>query len=100
MLILHISTQADWEAAQTSGFYTGNTLSTEGFIHAATPDQLMHVLTKHFPNIVNHIILELDTEKVRPQIRWEGASEVFPRGFPHIYGPLNIDAVTRYKQLW
>ena len=60
----------------------------------------MHVLTKHFPIAVNHIILELDTDKVKPEIRWEGASDVFPRGFPHLYGPLNLDAVTRYKKLW
>ena len=96
MLILHIAKRTEWETAQATGLYTGNTLSSEGFIHCAKPDQLMHVLTKHFPVIVNHILLELDTEKVKPEIRWEGE----PETFPHIYGPLNVDAVTRWKAIW
>ncbi len=100
MLILHLPTRADWDAAQTTGLQTGNTLSTEGLIHCATPDQLMHVLTKHFPKIVDHVIAELESDKVTSEIRWEGASPVFPRGFPHIYGPLNLSAVTRHKNIW
>jgi uncharacterized protein (DUF952 family) len=96
MLILHIATRAQWEAAQQTGLYDGNTLRTEGFIHCCTPDQLMHVLIKHYPSAVGHVIVEIETEDVEPEIRWEGD----PEQFPHIYGPLNLSAVTRTKQLW
>jgi uncharacterized protein (DUF952 family) len=94
--ILHVATRADWEAAQTSGSYTGNSLSTEGFIHCARPDQLMHVLTRHFPSAINHVIVEIDPALLTAELRWEGS----PEQFPHIYGPLNLSAVTRFKALW
>jgi uncharacterized protein (DUF952 family) len=96
MLILHVARRDEWEAAEATGYYTGNTLSTEGFIHAAKPDQLMHVLTKWFPTVVNHVLVELDTEKIEPELKWEGNSDLFP----HIYGPLNLTSVTRTKKIW
>jgi uncharacterized protein (DUF952 family) len=96
MLILHVATRADWEKAEATGYYTGNTLATEGFIHCAKPEQLMHVLTRYFPTLVDHAIVELDIGKVEPEIRWEGAAE----HFPHIYGPLNVSAMTRIKKIW
>ena len=41
MLIFHIATEADWDAARRSKQYTtstlGRTLEQEGFIHAAPP---------------------------------------------------------------
>ena len=96
MLILHVATRADWEAAEATGSYTGNTLATEGFIHCAKPDQLMHVLTRYFPNLENHVIVELESDKLTAELKWEGKSDLFP----HIYGPLNMTAVTRTKKIW
>ena len=96
MRILHVATRADWEAAQSSSAYTGNTLASEGFIHCATPDQLMHVLTRYFPSAVNYVIVEIDPALLASELRWEGT----PEPFPHIYGPLNLSAVTRFKPLW
>ena len=96
MLILHIATRAQWEAAQLTGLYDGNTLKIAGFIHCCTPGQLMYVLIKHYPRAVDHAIVEIETEKVTAEIKWEGD----PQKFPHIYGPLNLSAVTRIKQLW
>ena len=107
MLILHVATRADWERAEASGSYTGNTLAAEGFIHCAKPDQLMHVLTRYFPSVIEHrvilrpsgiehVMVEIDTGLVEPEIRWEGAAEPFP----HVYGPLNLSAVTRVKKIW
>jgi uncharacterized protein (DUF952 family) len=96
VLILHVATRTDWEQAEVSGSYTGNTLVSEGFIHCAKPDQLMHVLTKYFPVLTDHAIVEIDSDKVEAEVRWEGVTEPFP----HIYGPLNVSAVTRIKKIW
>jgi uncharacterized protein (DUF952 family) len=104
MRILHVAPRAAWEQAEAEGFYTGNTLATEGFIHCAAPAQLMHVLTRYFPVVAGHAIVEIDPERVTAPIRWEGARDdtpdSLPDGFPHIYGPLNLDAVTRVKKIW
>ena len=103
MRILHVATGAEWERAERDGVYRGNTLATEGFIHCAKPEQLMHVLTRYFPATAGHVIVEIDPARVDAEIRWEGATEwvpdSLPDGFPHIYGPLNLSAVTRVKRL-
>lgn len=39
----------------------------------------------------NLILLEIDPLAVIPEIRYEGEADLFP----HIYGPLNLSAVTR-----
>ena len=40
--------------------------------------------------------VELTAKFLDMEIRWEGNSDLFP----HIYGPLNVDAVTRFKNIW
>jgi uncharacterized protein (DUF952 family) len=57
---------------------------------------VMHVLTRYFPVLADHAIVELESDQVEAEIRWEGASDKFP----HIYGPLNTSAVTRVKKIW
>ena len=97
MKILHVATAADWERAQREGRYTGNTLATEGFIHCAKPEQLMHVLISYFPQVSGHVLVELETGRLQHELRWEGTTAEGP--FPHVYGPLNMTAVTRVKVL-
>jgi uncharacterized protein (DUF952 family) len=101
--ILHIARADEWDAAQQSGFYEGPTLAGEGFIHCAEPGQLMHVVTRYFPVLAGHVILEIDPERVAAPVKWEGArpdvADSLPDGFPHIYGPLNVDAVVRQKRI-
>jgi uncharacterized protein (DUF952 family) len=37
------------------------------------------------------LLLEIDPGRLQAEIRWDAVEHTF---FPHIYGPLNIDAVT------
>jgi uncharacterized protein (DUF952 family) len=92
-IILHISTPDAWDAAQATGSYRGDTLDTEGFIHCSTPAQVLGVAEAFFAGRHGLVLLAIDEARVQPEIRYEGA----PGGdqFPHIYGPLNLDAVTR-----
>ena len=41
------------------------------------------------------MLLCIDDARVRPEIRYEAPSEGSPDRFPHIYGPLNVDAVVK-----
>jgi uncharacterized protein (DUF952 family) len=38
------------------------------------------------------VLLQIDTASVAPEIKYEGAGEEL---FPHIYGPLDVEAVSR-----
>lgn len=96
-LIYHIATSGDWDRARREGQYTtstiGKTLADEGFIHASGPGQVTGVANMFYAGVADElIVLGIDPGRVRAEIRYEdvpGAAEPFP----HIYGPLNADAV-------
>jgi len=90
--ICHICTASDWEAAQAAGFYHAASLETEGFIHCSRPDQVLRVANLYFPGITDLLLLWIDTTQVSGTIRWE---PVEGDTYPHIYGILNLDAVTK-----
>ena len=91
-MLLHITTMPAWQAARIAGDYRSESLSTEGFIHTSTPQQVAGVANARFVGRGDLILLCIDAEKVRAPIRYEPADGDL---YPHIYGPLNIDAVTQ-----
>ncbi len=92
-MILHIIKKEAWEQAQQSSEYSGDTLESEGFIHCSKPDQVIEVADYVFQGIQGLILLVIDENKVVNEIKYEdpGNSKLYP----HIYGPLNIDAVIK-----
>ena len=97
--IFHIATVADWEAAQRSGSYTtstrGRTLQEEGFIHASHEDQWQQVRTTFYADVTEPLVLlAIDPAKLTARLV-EEVPDGADRAFPHIYGPLNADAVVR-----
>lgn len=95
MTILHICSAEAWEAAQQAGAYRGDTLDTEGFIHCSTFEQVVAVAAKWFKGRSGLVVLAIETEKVTPEIRYEDPGN--GQRYPHIYGPLNVDAVQQVK---
>ncbi|KAB8319298.1 DUF952 domain-containing protein [Tolypothrix campylonemoides VB511288] len=89
--ILHITQQQQWEQAKLVKTYRGDTLDSEGFIHCSTPTQIIKVANTFFHNQKELVLLYIDSNKVKPEIRYEGVED--NELFPHIYGALNIDAV-------
>jgi len=93
-IILHIATRSHWEQAKRTGAYRGDTLDTEGFIHCSTLAQVIPVANAFFRGQTGLVLLCIDPEKVRAPIRCE-APEPGSERYPHIYGPLNTDAVVQ-----
>jgi uncharacterized protein (DUF952 family) len=95
--IYHIATRADWELAQADGLYTtssvGKTLAAEGFIHASQASQVARTANKFYRGVPGDLLLlVIDSGLVRAEIRYEDVPGA-ELPFPHIYGPLNTDAV-------
>jgi uncharacterized protein (DUF952 family) len=96
--ILHITTASGWAAAQAAGELRAPSLDVEGFIHCSTEAQVLATANRIFRGSGDLLLLELDVAKIGPEVRWERATDVGDE-FPHIYGPLNLDAVTGTRAL-
>lgn len=91
-VIYHILSQVEWAKAQTAGVYEPESLHTEGFIHCSTIDQVTRSANTFFNGQTDLSILWIASEKVQAEIRYEDLAGEGMR-FPHIYGPLNLDAL-------
>ena len=99
-VIYHIALAADWAQAQRDGQYTmstrGRTLAEEGFIHAATAAQVNEVAGAYYRAAPDLVLLVIDTGRVGSPLRYEQVPGQ-PDPYPHIYGPLNLDAVVEAR---
>jgi glutathione S-transferase len=94
--IFHISTEADWARAQAEGRYSlstrGLTLAQVGFVHCAFEEQVARVANVFFRGAAKLVVLRIAIDRLNAEVRYEdleGGHELFP----HVYGPLNLDAV-------
>ena len=92
-LIFHITTSSEWEAAQAAGKYVAPSLETEGFIHCSLPTQVTHVADWFYRDVSDLVLLSIDPGKLTSPLRWEPSADEFAGDFPHVYGPIALDAV-------
>jgi uncharacterized protein (DUF952 family) len=78
--------------------YIPQRFAEEGFIHCTRGEErtLLVANTVYRKKPDNFLLLVIDEHKVQPEIRHEIVGEIL---FPHIYGPLNRDAITRVQEM-
>lgn len=91
-IIYHISTKVDWETAKTQGYYVHPTLKDEGFIHGSLDHQVPGVIERYFEGQEGLIKLVIDTNKLTSKYVFDWSPSTADT-FPHIYGPINLDAI-------
>jgi uncharacterized protein (DUF952 family) len=94
MLIYHITPYADWAAAQKSSSYEADSLVSQGFIHCSTRAQVIPVANNFYHGNQGLVLLAIDPSELSAGLVWENL-EGGKEPFPHIYGPLNLDAVVQ-----
>lgn len=94
-MIFHMLPASDWQSQNRGDPYVCESLSTEGFIHCTQEMERLIWVANHFyqRESGDFVILWIDEALVTAEIKWEEADD---HVFPHIYGPLNCDAVTRF----
>ncbi len=91
--ILHATSRAAWTAAQKNGRYEAASLAEQGFIHCSKVDQILRVANSYFPGQPGMVLLVIDPAHLEAALRWEPGADAATELFPHVYGPLNLDAV-------
>ena len=97
-IIYHLILASDWEAAKATGEVKPGSLAEEGFIHCSRDDaQALAVAKRLYAGQSVMVLLEVDTEKLLAPVKREASrsGEIYP----HIYGPLNADAVVGVRPL-
>jgi uncharacterized protein (DUF952 family) len=94
--IFHITSPEHWAQAQHAGAITMSTrdvtLAEEGFVHCSFADQLAATAARFFGDLDEIVVLRIDpalvTSPVVPEDLYDAGQD-----FPHVYGPINTDAV-------
>jgi uncharacterized protein (DUF952 family) len=98
--ILHITSKEAWLSASERGGYSAPSLASEGFIHCSTSSQVPSVADSFYKGQNGLVLLVIDPARMTSPLKWEAPSGATPplgvpqgESFPHIYGPINLEAV-------
>ncbi|MEI8052869.1 MAG: DUF952 domain-containing protein [Bacteroidota bacterium] len=97
-MIYHVTTASEWNNAQSNGFYEVASLHSEGFIHMSKKEQVAGVLERYYKNVPELILLHVDETLIKAELKYE-RSPSLNEEFPHVYGPLNLDAVLNAEKI-
>jgi uncharacterized protein (DUF952 family) len=91
-VFFHLVAAAYYRDSDSSEPYTPAGFESEGFIHCTEGvDNVAAVGNRHYKDDRRmYIVLVIDPAKVRSEIKYEDPARIYP----HIYGPLNRDAIT------
>ncbi|MFZ6026668.1 MAG: GNAT family N-acetyltransferase [Chloroflexota bacterium] len=94
--VAHLCRRQDWDAAQVDGGYRAASLETDGFIHFSRFDQVARVAQAFYRDVPDLVLLRVQPARLQHELRYEPSAHEADSGefFPHLYGALNLDAVT------
>ena len=103
MRVFHITEPDVWSTATSTGAFSGSTrgasLDEVGFVHCSFADQVERVAGYVYgEDDVDLLLLEIETDAVPAEVRvenLEGGDECFP----HVYGPIPVQAVVAVRQI-
>jgi glutathione S-transferase len=96
--LFHLALKGDWEQARETGTYQWSTrgmrLVEVGFIHCSWQEQVAKTFERFYADAEDVLLLEIDPTRLSAPLR----ADAIPTGelFPHLYGPLPIEAVRTF----
>lgn len=91
-LIFHVATSEYFESHKSNNKYQPESLDSKGFIHCSKGSQIEKTANRLFPDEDEILLLIIDISTLSAEVKYE-VDEQSGEKFPHVYGPLNIDAV-------
>ncbi|RYY12843.1 MAG: DUF952 domain-containing protein [Chitinophagaceae bacterium] len=91
-IIYHVTTNDAWQKAIEKGVYETDSLINEGFIHCSQEEQVNGVLVRYYAGKNDLVKLKIDTDSLTSRLIYEWSPSTADT-FPHVYGPINIEAV-------
>ena len=95
--IYHITTRDAWERRELTGSYRHPSLDSDGFIHCSDESQLEATWRRIFGAEPGLVVLTIDVDRLTSELRYEEGEP--GELFPHVYGPVNVDAVVGVREM-
>jgi uncharacterized protein (DUF952 family) len=94
-VLVHLCPAGDWVSARTPGELRPESLTSAGFVHLSTPDQVHLPANRLYRCRDDLVLLRIDPARLDAPIRWEPGVATDPQSmlFPHLYGALPVAAV-------
>lgn len=101
--LLHVTEPSEWAEARRAGSYDRSTrglsLGEVGFVHCSWPDQVERVAARVYADHDGElVVLRIDPEQLGVEVVEEDLEGGGER-FPHVYGPIPVDAVVAVEPL-
>lgn len=99
-MIYHLALAADWAAACDAGEYAvstrGATLAEVGYVHASFAEQVAATYERFYADAGQVVLLGIDEARLCSPVVVEQLDGA-PEPFPHVYGPIQLDAVVEVR---
>ena len=107
--IYHLTTPSELRRGLRGDRYAPDHLDAEGYVHCAPRGAVMDVARAFFGSVREPVlVLEIDPGRLRAELRYEPPAHprppqgAFPSAtprFPHVYGPIDRDAIAAVGRL-
>jgi uncharacterized protein (DUF952 family) len=98
-MIYHLAPADRWNNWPLDTDYLPAEFDADGFVHCTAGDDLMLRVANTFYRQVAEpfVLLVIDTDLLKAPLKWEESNDELRSLFPHIYGPINRDAVVEVR---
>ncbi len=103
-MIYHLVIESDLRAQLEGPVYVPAGLHDDGFVHCALEPSVIPVANDYYAGVPGRLLLlEIDPARLASETRYDAATPIPGGGtshlssapqFPHVYGPINKDAIT------
>ena len=107
--IYHIVVESDFREQLEPDEYRPSALAGDGFVHCALESSVIPVANDYYADAPGPVLLlEIDPTKLESETRYEAPAPIAGGGtdhlssatvFPHVYGPIDRDAIVRLGSL-
>lgn len=102
--VYHLASRSDFLAGLHGASYYPPRLEQDGFVHCATRDVVLSVARDYFAALEEPLlVIRIEPARLRAELRYEAPAPIAGGGtahlreatlFPHIYGPVDLAAIS------
>ena len=99
--VYHLAPAERWRGWPAGTPYEPAEYAADGFVHCTAGEELMLAVANRFYRQVPgpFVLLTLDVERLDAPLRWEESpTDDLAPVFPHLYGPINHEAVVAVRE--